>query len=81
MTRVGIVAKSHLRDATPHLTAIEAWLAARGHYTVFETATDRSVGEAEPLDLVIRDEVQAPLGDAHDVDVLRAHAAEPTWGV
>ena len=39
MTRVGIVAKSHLRDATPHLTAIEAWLAARGHYTVFETAT------------------------------------------
>src|SRR5215212_1524087 len=39
MTRVGIVAKSHLRDATPNLTAIEAWLAARGHYTVFETAT------------------------------------------
>ena len=39
MTRVGIVAKSHLRDATPHLTAIEAWLAERGHDTVFETAT------------------------------------------
>ena len=39
MTRVGIVAKSHLREATPHLTAIEAWLAARGHETVFETAT------------------------------------------
>jgi NAD+ kinase len=39
MTRVGIVAKSHLRDATPHLTAIEAWLAARGHDMVFETAT------------------------------------------
>ena len=39
MTRVGIVAKSHLREATPHLTAIETWLAARGHETVFETAT------------------------------------------
>ncbi len=39
MTRVGIVAKSHLREATPHLTAIESWLAARGHEAVFETAT------------------------------------------
>ena len=39
MTRVGIVAKSHLREATPHLTAIETWLSARGHETVFETAT------------------------------------------
>jgi NAD+ kinase len=39
MTRVGIVAKSHLREATPHLIAIEAWLAARGHQAVFETAT------------------------------------------
>ena len=27
MTRVGIVAKSHLREATPHLIAIESWLA------------------------------------------------------
>ena len=39
MTRVGIVAKSHLREATPHLLAIESWLAARGHDAVFETAT------------------------------------------
>jgi NAD+ kinase len=39
MTRVGIVAKSHLREATPHLVAIESWLASRGHETVFETAT------------------------------------------
>ena len=39
MTRVGIVAKSHLREATPHLIAIEEWLAARGHPMVFETAT------------------------------------------
>jgi NAD+ kinase len=39
MTRVGIVAKSHLREATPHLIAIESWMAARGHDAVFETAT------------------------------------------
>ena len=39
MIRVGIVAKSHLREATTHLIAIESWLAARGHDVVFETAT------------------------------------------
>jgi NAD+ kinase len=39
MTRVGIVAKSHLRDATLHLIAIESWLAERGHHAIFETAT------------------------------------------
>jgi NAD+ kinase len=38
-TTVGIVAKSHLREATPHLSDIEAWLTARGHQPVFETAT------------------------------------------
>jgi NAD+ kinase len=38
-TTVGIVAKSHLHEATPHLSAIEAWLTARGHEPVFETAT------------------------------------------
>ena len=27
-----------------------------------------SIGEAEPLDLVVGDEVKAPLGDAHDVE-------------
>jgi NAD+ kinase len=37
--KVGIVAKSHLREATPHLTEIESWLTARGHAPVFETAT------------------------------------------
>ena len=37
--RVGVVAKSHLREATPHLGEIERWLAARGHVAVFETAT------------------------------------------
>jgi NAD+ kinase len=36
---VGIVAKSHLREAMPHLTEIESWLEARGVQPVFETAT------------------------------------------
>src|SRR5205823_10053647 len=39
VARVGIVAKSHLREAAPHLTEIAAWLAARGIAAVFETAT------------------------------------------
>jgi NAD+ kinase len=37
--RVGIVAKSHLRAATPHLVQIGEWLAARGIEAIFETAT------------------------------------------
>ena len=39
VNRVGIVAKSHLRAATPHLVQIGEWLAARGIEAVFETAT------------------------------------------
>jgi NAD+ kinase len=37
--RVGIVAKSHLREATPHLVDIAEWLRARGVQAVFETET------------------------------------------
>jgi NAD+ kinase len=39
ISRVGIVAKSHLRAATPHLVEIGAWLRARGIEAIFETAT------------------------------------------
>jgi len=39
VSRVGIVAKSNLREATPHLVEIESWLATRGLEAVFETAT------------------------------------------
>jgi NAD+ kinase len=39
VTRVGIVAKSHLREAAPHLVEVAAWLEARGIVAVFETAT------------------------------------------
>jgi NAD+ kinase len=36
---VGIVAKSHLKAATPHLSEIAAWLEGRGVRAVYETAT------------------------------------------
>ena len=39
ITRVGIVAKSRLQAATPHLVEVERWLAARGVEAVFESAT------------------------------------------
>ena len=39
VSRVGIVAKSHLRAAAPHLAEIVSWLGARGLEPVFETAT------------------------------------------
>jgi len=39
VTRVGILAKSHLQAATPHLIELGDWLTARGLQPVFETAT------------------------------------------
>ena len=36
LTFFGIVAKSHLREATPHLVEIESWLATRGFEPVFD---------------------------------------------
>ena len=39
ITHVGVVAKSRLQAATPHLVEVESWLASRGIATVFETAT------------------------------------------
>jgi NAD+ kinase len=39
VSRVGVVAKSHLRAAAPHLADIVAWLDGRGITPVFETAT------------------------------------------
>ncbi len=35
--------------------------------TVLEPTANPSIRQAEPLDLVIRGEMEAPLGDAHDV--------------
>jgi NAD+ kinase len=39
VSSVGIVAKSHLRAATPHLVEIGMWLQARGVEPIFESAT------------------------------------------
>lgn len=39
ISRVGILAKTHLHAATPHLIELEAWLSARGLQPVLETAT------------------------------------------
>ena len=39
VTRVGVLAKSHLHAATPHLIEIAEWLRARGVTALFETAT------------------------------------------
>jgi NAD+ kinase len=39
ISRVGIVAKSHLREAVPHLTDIAGWLESRRIEATFESAT------------------------------------------
>lgn len=39
VSTVGIVAKSHLREATPHLATIAAWLREHGLDAIVETAT------------------------------------------
>src|SRR6185436_15565364 len=39
ITRVGVVAKHHLRQAAPHLADITIWLKDHGLQAVFETAT------------------------------------------
>ena len=39
ITRVGVVAKSHLQVAAPHLVDVERWLGERGVEAFFETAT------------------------------------------
>jgi len=48
VSSVGIVAKSHLREATPHLASIETWLRARGIRAVFETATAALMPDGGP---------------------------------
>jgi NAD+ kinase len=39
VARVGVIAKSHLKEATPHLLEIDAWLAKRRLESMFDTAT------------------------------------------
>jgi NAD+ kinase len=46
ISRVGIVAKSNLRAAAPHLAEIASWLEARSIEPVYETATAALVAES-----------------------------------
>jgi NAD+ kinase len=57
VSRVGIVAKSHLREAAPHLIDIEAWLAERGAHAVFETATAALIPDRPGRVVVARSEL------------------------
>jgi NAD+ kinase len=53
LSRVGIVAKHHLRQAAAHLTEISRWLQDRGLQPVFETATAALC--SSPCDSPVRD--------------------------
>jgi NAD+ kinase len=48
---IGVVAKSHLRAATPHLVDIRAWLRDRGIRVVFESATAALMPSTDGLDV------------------------------
>jgi NAD+ kinase len=54
VTKVGIVAKSHLRAAIPHLQEIAAWLQARGVEPIFEAATAALLPDAAPVRVLER---------------------------
>lgn len=49
ISHVGIVAKSRLRAATPHLVGIAAWLRERGIEAIFESATAALMPSAAAL--------------------------------
>jgi NAD+ kinase len=54
ITKVGIVAKSRLRAAIPHLAEIAAWLENRGVEAIFETATAALLASAGPVRVLDR---------------------------
>ena len=53
ISTVGIIAKSHLKAATPHLVDIAAWLTDRGVRAVYETAT-AALLTSPPSDAIAR---------------------------
>lgn len=67
VSRVGIVAKTELHAATPHLLELGEWLSARGLTPVYETGTAALMPPAEGR--VVRDRV-ALAGDVDMVLVL-----------
>ncbi len=64
VSRVGIVAKSELHAATPHLVELGDWLSARGLTPVYETATAALMPPADGR--ITRDRVAL----ATDVDIV-----------
>lgn len=54
ITKVGIVAKSRLRAAIPHLAEIATWLESRGVEPVFESATAALLASAGPVRVLDR---------------------------
>jgi NAD+ kinase len=54
ITKVGIVAKSRLRAAIPHLAQIATWLESRGVEPIFETATANLLASAGPVRVLDR---------------------------
>jgi hypothetical protein len=73
---VGIVAKSRLSAATPHLLEVEAWLAARNIAAVVETAT-AALMPPSPTRVVA--DKQALVSRAGLVLVLGAMARSSAW--
>jgi NAD+ kinase len=61
VSRLGIVAKSHLRAATPHLVDIGKWLAERNVQAVFETATAALMPESESRSVASKEELAAKM--------------------
>jgi NAD+ kinase len=57
--RVGVVAKTNLLDAVPHLTAIDRWLAERQVQAVFETVTGAMMPPAPDRAVASRAELAA----------------------
>src|SRR5437899_370681 len=64
ITRVGILAKSRLHAATPHLLEISEWLHGRGFTPVFETGT------AELMPPSVNRQVASQTTLASDVDMV-----------
>jgi NAD+ kinase len=62
ITHVGVVAKSRLLAATPHLVDIEAWLGARGVTAVFETATAALMPPSASRDVADKQALVARVG-------------------
>ena len=73
VTRVGILAKSQLRAATPHLLELCEWLTARGIRPVYETATAALMPAAGGREILDKS------GIATDVDMVLVLGGDGTF--